>query len=226
MNCFLITTYNRPRSCKKLVKELTKFGDVYLLSDGSVYDVNESWTSKYEIFYETQEHLGKKNYHETVNKLFEMPDKKYGFYFMVPDDFFPVKNFVARAIRTWKGIKDERKICLTTFVERSRIDKACWTGCDPVEMRGHRLTQWTDLCFMSTQEFFDELGEIPKSNLNWRRKPEMGSGVGAYISSHLYESGWNLYQTKKSLFDVQPEAYKSQMNPSRLKKDSINSPIL
>ena len=223
---FLVTTYNRERSCKKLVKELTKYGDVYLRSDGSMYEINDSWCSKHPVFFAHQEHLGKKYYSETVNNLFSMPQKKYDYYFMIGDDLMPVKDFTKQAIKTWKGIKDERKICLTTYLEESRIGKACWTGFNPIEYKDFYLTQWTDMIFMCESKFFEVLGKIPYQKLNWSRRPELSSGVGSHISRHLYKKGWNMYQVKSSLFTVQPEAKHSQMNPWRTYNDPINKPVL
>ena len=226
MICFLVTTYNRPESCFKLVKELTKYGDVFLLNDGSKYKVNKSWISKYPVYYVEQEHSGKRYYNETVNDLWSMPTKRYSYYFMIPDDMLPVNDFVEKAIKTWDNIRDERKICLTTYFDKGRIGKPCWTKFNPVEYPDFRLTQWTDMCFMCKKKMFDEIGKIPRSKLDWDRNPKMSTGVGAYISSTLYKRGWNLYQTKTSLFVPQPEAYKSEMNPWRKKNDPINSPVL
>ena len=155
-----------------------------------------------------------------------MADTPYRYYFMIPDDFMPVEGFVKKAISTWNKIKDPRKICLTTYVEKSRIDKPCWTGQKPKEYKNYRLTQWTDMCFMCQKKFFDEVGGIQIPAVNWKRKPHMGSGVGALVSRILFKNKWNLYQTKKSLFTVQKEGFKSQMNSWRDKDDLINKPVL
>ena len=155
-----------------------------------------------------------------------MPQKKYDYYFMIPDDFFPVNDFTKKAIRVWKKINDTRKICLTTFLSQSRMGKACWTGFTPIEYKDFYLTQWTDMCFMCEGLFFSTLGKIPQVKTNWDRKPQMSSGVGSHISKNLYKRGWNIYQVKSSLFTVQPEAKHSQMNPWREKNDPINKPVL
>lgn len=225
MNCFLVTTYDRPRSCEKLVLELTKFGDVYVLDDGSEQEYNLV-TSKHTIYYHKQAHLGKELYTETVNNLFSMPQKPYKYYFMCPDDMFPVEDFTGKAFRIWNGIKDPRKICLTIYLSVSRHGVPCWTNFMPVEFDNYWMTQWTDMCFMCEKRFFEAMGPIPYSETNWRRRPTMGSGVGALISNRLCKNGWNLYQVKKSLFDVEPEAHISKMNPWRMRNDPINIPIL
>jgi hypothetical protein len=220
MICFLVTTYNRPKTCEQLVKKLVKEGDVYLLGDGSYYE----WIDKYDIDYRYQDHKGKRLYTETVNDLFKMPEGYYSCYFMIPDDFIPVPGFVDKAINTWNRIDDEVKICLTTYVDKGRKGKPCWTGIEPIESRYYRQTQWTDMCFMCTQKFFGVLGDIPPSKINWGKRPEMSSGVGSLISSHLHREGWHLYQTKKSLFI--PQKVKSEMNEWRTEDDPINKPIL
>lgn len=155
-----------------------------------------------------------------------MPKKKYDYYFMVPDDFMPVEGFVKKAIKTWKKIEDMRKICLTTYISKAREGKACWTKFEPVQYRDYWLTQWTDMCFMCEQRFFTTLGKIPYSRLNWDKRPRLGSGVGASISSFMYRNGWNICQVRNSLFTPQPEAHHSKMNPWRVINDPINQPVL
>lgn len=226
MICFLVTTYERERSCKKLVKELTKYGDVYLVSDGSKYDIDKTWESKYGLTFDVLDHRGKKYYNETVNHLFKLPKKNYDYYFMIPDDFYPVDGFVEKAIKIWKSIKHPRKICLTTYISKSRQGKACWTKFEPVNFGKYWLTQWTDMCFMCEKSFFVELGDIPYSRVNYAKKPEASSGVGANISNHFYKRGWNIYQVASSLFVPQPEARVSKMNPWRAYNDPINIPVI
>lgn len=223
---FLITTYNREKSCYKLVRELTHWGDVYLINDGGEYDIHDGWVSRYPVHVLNQGHKGKEKYTETINTLFKMPYKKYDYYFMIQDDFLPVDGFVKKAIGLWDKIKSTKKICMMIYADQGRAGKPCWTKFKPVEYKDYWLTQWTDMNLMFKAKFLEEVGIIPRSKLNWKVNPNASSGVGAYISSTLYKAGWNLYQTKRSLLLPQPEAFKSEMNPWREKDDPINKPVL
>jgi len=200
MNCFLITTYNRPESCQRLVDSLRGLGDIYVVNDGCDY-VIKGCTQYFQ-----KPNLGKKGYWETVNRLFKMKGL-HEYYFMLPDDFLPTDNMVIRAIELWQNINDPRKICLNLDGDRQGV--ACWTNFQPIDKGDVWLTQWVDMCFMCKDMFFRALKLIPK------RFPvaSRSSGVGAYISRKLYNQKYNLYQVKEALAVPQPEHSKSQMNP-------------
>ena len=221
---FLVTTYNRERSCTKLIKEISKFGDVYVVIDGSEYQCN--WIGDYPIYIFNQKHKGKQKYYETINTLFSLPRKEYDFYFMIPDDFLPVDGFVDKAIRTWNKIRNPKKICLTTYLSKGREGVACWTDFKPIHYKGYWQTQWTDMCFMCKSAFFKAVVKVPPIRHRWSKRPELSSGVGAWISRRLHGIGLCIYQVDKSLFVPQKESYKSQMNPWRKKTDPINIPVL
>jgi len=217
MNCFLITTYNRSEACRQLVEKLN--GDIYILSDGSDYD----WIDDYNVYFKVQKHKGKRLYTETVNDLFKMPVKEYDYYFIIQDDLLPVPGFERKAKEVWRDIPE--KICLMTYVDQGRLNKPCWTKFEPIEFKNYRQTQWVDMCaFMCQKEFFTALGEIPHSKLNWDIRPDLSSGVGSLISSHLHEKGYKIFQTLKSLFISQD--VESQMNNWRDKDNLINKAVL
>lgn len=224
---FFVTTYNRPQACKKLIREIAPFGDIYLLNDGSdkEYKLEKTLLQGHEIYFVTQLHKGKRHYWQTVNSLWILPNKVYDYYFMIPDDFLPVDDFLKKALSTWVKISDPRKICLNTYVDQARLNKPCWTGIIPREIDDYRLTGWVDMCFMCEYNFFRSVGRIPEINLNWDKKPETSSGVGAHISKLLNRKGYTMYQTKKSLFTTQPEALTSQMNPWR-EDDLIHKAVI
>lgn len=231
MDChivFLITTYNRPRSLHTLVMEIAKYGDVYILDDGSTETVNlVDCLQGHKIFYAVQQHQGKHFYWKTVNALWLMVhQKKYDYYFMIPDDFLPVDKFVEKAIQTWLKIPDKRKICMNTYVSLGRLNKKNWTNVKPKEHKHYRYTQWVDMCFMCERAFFDAIGFIPRIHLDWRHHPERSSGVGSHISRELHKKGYSIYQTMTSMFIPQEEAYNSMMNAWRDKSDPLNIPVL
>jgi glycosyltransferase involved in cell wall biosynthesis len=215
MICFLVTTYNRPDSCRELVLELSRHGDVYVVNDGSTLEYNLE-ISKYPVYIIKQAHNGKVRYWDTVNKLFAFPVKTYDYYFMIPDDFIPVDGFVQKAIESFRGI------CLTTYTSEARGGKECWTHKKVIDCGDVWLTGWTDMCFVCKKKFFDELGVIPPVVCDWGKDPKLSSGVGAYISRYLW--GLEIYQIKKSLFI--PREIPSQMNSWRDIDDPLNKPML
>lgn len=198
---FLITTHNRQESCQRLVDSLQGQGEIIVLNDGCDYDISGATQTKREI------HFGKRGYWRTVNQLFAMKGK-HQYYFMLPDDFLPANNMVERAIEIWKQL--DKPICLNLYADR--IGQKCWTGVPPKDMGIAWKTQWVDMCFMSKEGFFARLGKIPPINLNWTAKPNLSSGVGAYISRELHKHKYNLYMVKESLVIPQQEHYlNSQM---------------
>jgi len=230
MDCdiaFLITTFDRPVSCRRLVKKLAPIGDIYILNDGSEkeYNIEKSLLKGHEIIIVKQQHRGKQYYWKTVNRLWKLPEKEYKYYFMLPDDSLPVYDFADKSIQAWELITDKKKICINTYVDQGRLNKDCWTGIKSVEYDNYRYTGWVDMCFMCEKKFFDVVGAIPQINLNWGINPQISSGVGSHISKLLVRKGYNIYQTKTSLFIPQEESFDSKMNIWR-KDDSINIAVL
>jgi hypothetical protein len=198
---FLITTYNRQKSCQRLVDFLQGQGDIVVLNDGCDYIINNCEQHFLSI------HNGKQFYWSTVVNLFSFRGV-HDYYFMLPDDFLPVFNMVDEAIRIWRNIADPQKICLNLFADR--IGEKCWTKFTPVDMGEYYKTGWMDMCFMCESDFFSVLqtSEI-KTSIN--TGAGQGSGVGATISRKLYSRGRGLYQVKNSLVIPQEEHCISQM---------------
>ena len=195
---FLINTHNRQESCQRLVDSLNTQGEVIVLNDGCEYNISGA-TQKIRKM-----HFGKRGYWCTVNQLFGMRGK-HQYYFMLPDDFLPADNMVERAIEIWKQL--DKPVCLNLYADR--IGLKCWTNFPPKDMGIAWKTQWVDMCFMSKEGFFARLGKIPPINLNWTAKPNLSSGVGAYISRKLHKHKCNLYMVKESLVIPQQEHYMS-----------------
>lgn len=205
---YLITTYNRPKSLRKLVHQLKGLGDIYIVDDGTPGAKKIKETE-----YRINEHRGKPGYYKTVTDLWQMPKKDYDYYFMIPDDFLPVELFIHKALKTWLQIDDLDKICLNLFTEKSRYMKPCWTNFQPVDLGYVIKSQWVDMCFIAERDFFEhfEWG-CPGVFRDWTQCPELGSGVGSVVSKSLHNAGKSMYQVKHSLFKVQPEGFTSQMN--------------
>jgi glycosyltransferase involved in cell wall biosynthesis len=214
---FLIPTYNRPGSLLQIVKKIHKLGDVYIVDDCG--DANLSNLLQYGVkLFRNKEHNGKEKFYLTVNSLInETLDFTYDYYIFMPDDLIPVDGFLSKAIELWKGIKDNRKICLNLYLEKSRIGKACWTNFLPQDKGNVTLTNWVDMCFLCEYKMLKSLHyRIPEPKIDWLINQTMSSGVGRYISKFLvWRMHLTMYQVKSSLFVSAPESYKSQMHPDR-----------
>lgn len=207
---FLITTYNRQESCQRLVDSLQGIGDITVVHDGTNYEIEGA------VNINPRAHLGKEGYWRLVNLLFRNRGS-HKYYFMIPDDFAICELQIRNAIEIWERIKDPQKICLNLFADR--IGKTCWTQFIPRDKGEVWQTGWVDMCFLCEEIFFNELGIIPPIALNWRERPWMSSGVGAYISRRLFKRGRHFYQVKDSLVTPQEAHGMSEMKNSKLYYD-------
>ena len=204
-HCFFITTYGRQESCQGLVDSLQGLGDIFVLSDGAGYNI---WNCEFYFF---EKNYGKREYYKTVNALWALPKKDYDYYWMIPDDFLPINNFVKETLDIWRNIYDRNKICLNLYRDGVKRER-CWTNFNPIEFKTYRKTQWVDMCFFAEKRFFKVVGKIPKQNYNWDKHPHISSGVGSWISRKLNKEGYGLFQANESIFISQPEHQKSQMH--------------
>lgn len=210
----LINTYNRPEQLNELLTSI-KFAkpagcelDISVFNDGSTekYDMGyirkNNGNAKFYIF---KENHGKKRYWELINYGLSQLKKDYDYYFMLPDDDTVSSDFFTKAIEIWEAITDKNKICLSVNLLKDRLNKSCWTGVMPVLKTFDKaevyLTQWNDLCFMSTRKFFETLDWLinPISESRWDGNPNLSSGVGEQISIRLLNKGWNMYHVSSSL---------------------------
>ena len=200
--CFLITTYNREKTCQELVDSLQGLGDIIVVHDGNNYEIKGATNIN------PRAHMGKMGYWKLVNLLFHnKTTAKY--YFMIPDDFLVCDSQIAKAIEIWESIKDPQKICLNLYMDR--YGKRCWTDLYPIDRGVVWQIGWVDMCFLCEKPFFNKIGYIPC--LHRKAKNRNGSsGVGAYISRKLHKVGCHFYQVKESLITITEEHYKSQMH--------------
>ena len=208
MNCFLITTYNRPRSVKLIYDKVKQWGNVYVINDGGDNPgIPCIWKA----------HGGKAGYYDTVTSLWNIPKyHRYDYYFMIQDDMLPVDDMPDKAINLFESIPDPNKVCLNLYADKLRWLKPCWTGIPGVDMGEYLKTGWTDMLFMANRRFFEMMDFcIPNPNRDYEKNPELGSGTGSVISKTIISKGGGMYQVKKSLVTPLEEAYTSEMNPNR-----------
>ena len=201
---FLITTYNRQASCQRLVDSLQGLGDILVLNDGCNYKI----TGCSQRF--GQRHNGRIGYWQLVSSLF-LQAGNYDYYIMLPDDFLMCDLQDNVALELLKSIEDPKKICLNLFADRIGI--ACWTPIMPVDMGPYYKTGWVDMCFICEKSFFEAVRSIKAPFFAPSSRTRRGSGVGSHISKELVKKGYNFYQVKESLVDIQPEHCESKMLP-------------
>jgi hypothetical protein len=210
------------------VQKIHKLGDVYVLDDCGDKDLKFLLKYKVELF-RNPVHNGKEGFYLTVTDLFNlMVETNYDYYFFLPDDLIPIDGFHLKAIEQYRAIKDNRKICLNMFLEKSRYLKACWTGFEP-RIREHViLSNWVDMCFMCERRMLEVLNyEIRKPETDWKITPTLSSGVGKYISRMLVlHRHLRIYQVRSSLFKSAPESFESKMHPTRKKDHLIYKEII
>ena len=200
--CFLITTYNRQRSCQELVDSLQGLGDIIVAHDGNDYEINGAVNLNPKI------HFGKTGYWKLINMLYKnRTNCKY--YFTLPDDFLISVTQIKEAINLWERIDDPRKICLNLYADRE--GKRCWTNIYPIDKGSVWQTGWVDMCFLCEDDFFQHLGIIPSLFPKGLKRIKGSSRVGAYISRLMVKKKFNMYQVKESLITLHDEHFTSQM---------------
>ncbi len=93
-----------------------------------------------------------------------------------------------------------------------------WTGFKRKDMGSHYLTQWNDMCFITTESFFRLVPGICMVDAQrWLEDPLLGSGVGKQITERVYNRKFRMYQVKESL--ATHGYHPSVMNPEARKKE-------
>jgi hypothetical protein len=222
--CFLITTYNRGDMLYDLINQIKNQIKnqkvlIVVFDDGSNHNYNfDSPQIKYIKMYPNQ---GKKKYWKIINKMFKYVKKINSKYFIqIPDDIKLIDNFLNIVTNSYEKISDPDKICLS-FLTDGRVYKHNWTNFNSIDKGECIKTQWNDLCYIATKEFFKQMDfkidEIPISR--WNRNPNLSSGVGQQISIKLHNKNKSMYHTKTSL--VTHGNHTSKMNFDERKNQPI-----
>ncbi len=234
----LITTFKRPGmllsllhqiNCQRANHELA----VICVHDGpsSGYEETQKYLKKnfQNTLYCTQDHFGKSHYYRVINVLYEIAKsehekKKFDYLIQVPDDISLADNFFEKAVRQFENIQDSQKICLNLLNDGRK--QPGWTHQEPKEVKfshtPYILSQWVDMCFLSTARFFEVLDwRILRIDQFWASNPNLSSGVGMQISQRLFNDGNNLYQVKKAL--VSHGSHDSVMHPEHRKLNPLIS---
>ena len=203
-----ITTYDRPKEFQTLMDDIsreTKGRNVHIHVYDDASPIKYTDANGYDLTrYKTNR--GKQRYWLTVNDIFRDAETcKFDYFFQLPDDCRLVPGFFDEAIRLWNKIPDKQKICLNTLLIKERLEIQNWTRFKPqeVSISGDRVikTQWNDMCYLCTSEFFKVLDWKIKEidERRWLRDKNLSSGVGQQITQRLDALRRNMYHVWDSL---------------------------
>lgn len=224
----LITTYKRAEMLLPLLQQINCQRANHELAVICVHDGPSSGYEGIEKYlksnfgntlYSTQDHFGKSHYYRVINVLYEIAKaehekRKFDYFIQIPDDIALADNFFEKAIRQFEIILDPKKVCLNLLNDGR--NQPGWTRQPHKEVKFchtlYILTQWVDMCFLSTSRFFELLNwKILRIDQLWASNPNLSSGVGLQISQRLFSDGNNIYQVNKTL--VSHGDHESVMHP-------------
>lgn len=233
----ILTTYNRPEMCEKLLRQLHEQDDshnlrmnVFVIEDAGAEHSGlfapPAWhTTHFDYFNniwhrKCMEHHGKEGYWELVNLAIffskqDSPDSDLLLF--MPDDITIQPNFITELLRLWDSIQDENKMALSYLMMEKWKVKGNWTYQTPEPHGEVWKTGWVDMAFIAPMKKFIELiyPLWPIDPHRWDNNPGLSSGVGQQISTRLLDTGCTMYHTDKSLcFHGDHE---SQMHPEHRK---------
>lgn len=222
----VITTYNRPELCAALIKalliEMQESDHTHTLliaDDGSKPDYataladSVSRAGHRSVVIRCPENMGKANYWSLMRAIYKR-SKSIAWHVMVqlPDDVLPVAGMYNAAVNALYKFKSAGVLINLYRCHRDQE----WGSPRPFDIDDTlRYTGWMDMCYACKRAVIVALEyTVHPIYRDWRRHPEMGSGVGAQLSRRLRELSITQYQFKQSLVIDRGE-HKSQMNPQR-----------
>lgn len=222
-----ITTYNRPESLLKIIKQII-LEDVTIAiyddcSDVCYKKVIEFLlkSNKNFIFKSNKHNLGKKGFSTTYNNIFKDISESDSTYFIqIPDDIILIPDFFYRATSQLNEIGEPVLNIATSSFHTHKYIKL---GKKKEKIGEHYY--WTDVyvdgAYIAKKEFFKIIGyHIEKMVRNWKRYPQLGSGTGFKIKEKYKK---NMLQVTRSL--VKHTGHDSVMNPEMRKTECANSEL-
>jgi FkbM family methyltransferase len=211
--CIVITTFNRPDHLSRLIDDIEAQWpggaglDISVFDDGSPmgYGGIERRLARHGWTYTRSGHnRGKAGWWEWWNAILaQLREGPADRYLVLQDDVRLCDGFFERVERLWSGIDDRRKASLFLHADTYTAEpgRSRWTPFDEVRVRDVVRCGWVDLtAFRCDRRFFDALSwRLTPIERPWDRKPWLGSGVGAQISSRLFASGLGMYRVVDSL---------------------------
>lgn len=236
-----ITTYNRPTSCARLVRDLKQqISDAKLKTHLVVIDdastssyvaveqealAPDSWKWVDMSLWHGKINLGKKNFWKIFQTMFHIANAiRPRYVLFLQDDLELTRNFLCDTLSVWNKIDDEDKVALYLFRMEEDPPDGRWISFSKQTHNTHcSLTRWLDLpAFFVNSKFFEVLQYqmFPILPLRWWRRSHVSSGVGEQLTRRLYRRG-NIYQVRSSLVyhGVEP----SIMNPDARAKQPFDN---
>lgn len=204
----LVTTYNRPRMLRRMLKRLKREAKGYnvrvkVYDDGSTrcYKRTKKYLKKTFPDSEFRElsHHGKQEFYALHGIMYsELIREDFDYLFQIPDDMFPVRGFFEKAI---KGLKDSGGDVLNPVIKPklSRLwDKE---GQPYVVVDGTKYWRvpWFE-CFVATKNFMEIMDHTcPEPEMQHRYDPQKSSGVGSAMSITFNNRGGKIRVVDNSL---------------------------
>lgn len=201
----IINSYEREQMLNQLLIQLKtqlmeyKY-EIHVYLDGCSYDKLLGG-----VHYHHEKHHGKDKYYKLVEKSFKNA-RKAKFYLKLDDDLSLHDNFVENLVSCYESIQDKEFVALNLLRDERNVNY----GWHPKPYNDLvRLTQWTDLIFMTDRDSFKYFCPGPKPDFI------QSSGVARQLTRFFNRRG-NIYQVNESL--VSHGDHESKMNPERKEK--------
>jgi len=217
----IITTYNRPALLLDLLKDLHRELDceykIKIYNDHSTEDYSKvkdflkDNINNYEYIYTHKRH-NRFRFWELHQRMYaEMVGEDFKYFIQLLDDMRLVKGFYKKAVEQFEAcgagiLNIMLPIALNTLLQKERCpfyhvgDMKFWRK------------KWNDLCFITTRDYFENIGwtcpAIPAGR--WKVNPNASSGVGTALT-HAYKG--DIVIVGRSL--LQHTGQQSQMKPHR-----------
>ena len=223
----LVHAYNRPRLLFRLLKDLEEQGAerVQVWDDCSDKDLSASREfveARGWVWRRASEQHGKRLFWKWVSAAYEaQKSTETDSWVLLPDDIRLCQNFFSRCAEYWSACP-RRTVSLNLLRDEARLSKPNWTGLRPTPLNDKvEEVGYTDGLALVSREYFSCLGWKldPVPATRWARDPQLSSGVGMQVSTHLHSRGKKQCRVRQSL--VQHVDGPSEMNPIVRLRDSM-----
>lgn len=226
----IITTYNRPKMCRRLTAELRaaaalvgrRGADIQIAvhDDGSDLEYRDWAATVYR-----HSHHGKPLYWRLVWRAFQIAKaEKWKYLVMLPDDVtLPDQGALSRMVQQYNALPGRPILCLNVLADKGRTGIQQWSRKKPQRQRLRGgigpvwEIGWTDLAFICRRNFINEALRLPWNSRVYDARRE-SSGVGAFLSRGLYRKG-RFYQVAQTL--VHHGAHESKMHPDHRRRTPL-----
>ncbi len=204
----LITTYNRPRMLRRMLKRLKREAKghnvrVKVYNDGSTkcYEKTKRYLKKAFPDSEFRElpHHGKQEFYAIHQIMYgELKGEDVDYLFQIQDDMFPIRGFFDKAI---KRLKDSGGDLLNPVIKHSLSRALEHQGVKYFVVDGIKYWDipWFEV-FVTTGKFLELMDyTCPEPDIQHRYNPQSSSGVGSAMSITFNNLGGKIRVVDNSL---------------------------